>query len=233
MFTKTAEYYDALYHFKDYKAASDKLSQLIHKNVHGARTLLDVGCGSGKHLEYLSETYAAEGLDLNPELLDVARLRCPSVTFHEADMTNFSLSTSFDAVVCLFSSIGYVQSVENLRKAVKCMVDHVNPGGLILIEPWIEPEKYLEGKIATNYVDQPDLKIAWMYVNERKNLTSVFDIQYMVGADDGVSCFTEKHIMGLWTTEEYREAFDNAGIHVNYDPVGLFGRGMYYGLKNV
>lgn len=231
MFTKTAEYYDALYHFKDYRAACQQLHELIQEKAPQAKTLLDVACGTGKHLEYIQELYQAEGLDLNPELLQVARKRCPHLQFYQADMTDFKLPHSFDVVVCLFSSIGYVQTLENLSKAVNTMVSHLNPNGLLLIEPWIAPEKYWENKITTNFADMPNLKIAWMYTSKREGLTSIFDIHYMVGTPEGVCTFTEKHVMGLWTNAQYQQAFENAGIKVNYDPVGLFGRGMYYGIK--
>lgn len=231
MFTKTAQFYDALYHFKDYQKACSDLHQLIQEVSPGAKSLLDVGCGTGKHLEYLQEHYQAAGLDLNASLLEVARQRCPGLTFYNEDMTSFQLPQTFDAVVCLFSSIGYVQTVDNLNKAVFSMVQHLNKGGLLLIEPWITPEKYWEGRITANFVDQPDLKIAWMYTSEREGTTSIFDIHYMVGTPQGVSQFTEKHVMGLWTDEEYRQALLQAGIAVQYDPKGLFGRGMYYGIK--
>jgi ubiquinone/menaquinone biosynthesis C-methylase UbiE len=231
MFTKSAAFYDALYHFKDYSLACSELDQLIQKVSPGAKTLLDVACGTGKHLEYLQKNYQAAGIDLNTELLSIARKRCPTVTFHEADMTHFNLNTSYDVVVCLFSSIAYVRTVENLKKTLQCMAQHVNHGGLILIEPWIYPENYWLGRLTANYVDQPELKISWMYVSEKVASTSLFNIHYLVGAKQGVSTFNEEHIMGLWTDMEYKEAFESAGIKPYYDAKGFFGRGMYYGVK--
>jgi ubiquinone/menaquinone biosynthesis C-methylase UbiE len=231
MFTKTAEYYDALYHFKDYEAACNSLHELIQQQVPLAKSLLDVGCGTGKHLAYLENRYACAGLDLNPELLAEAHKRCPTVPLHHANMTDFQLPRTFDAVVCLFSSIGYVQTVDNLRKAIACFVRHLNPGGLLVIEPWITPENYWVDRITANFVDQPNLKIAWMYTSQLRDRTSVFDINYLVGTSAGVSSFTESHVMGLWTDAEYREAIESTGVTVHYDDQGLFGRGMYYGTK--
>ncbi|MEJ7912099.1 MAG: class I SAM-dependent methyltransferase [Chitinophagaceae bacterium] len=232
MFTKTASYYDALYEVKDYSLACSELQDLVTKINPGARTLLDVGCGTGKHLAFLQQAYVAEGLDLNAGLLGIARERCPSVTFHEADMTAFSLGKTFDVVVSLFSSIGYVKTVANLNKAVRAMTDHLAAGGLLLIEPWIYPENYWVDRLTANFVDKPDLKIAWMYKSRLDQLTSVFDIHYMVASPEGISTFEEKHTMGLWTDAEYRQAFMQAGISPTYDQKGFFGRGMYYGLKN-
>lgn len=231
MFTKSAAFYDALYHFKNYDLACTELDKLIQQMKPGAKTLLDVGCGTGKHLKYLQNNYKSEGLDLNPALLSIARKRCPDVTFHEADMTCFTLNTSYDVIVSLFSSIAYVRTIENLKKTLQSMAQHLNPGGLIVIEPWIYPENYWLGRLTANYVDQPDLKISWMYVSEKVESTSLFNIHYMVGTEQGVFTFNEEHIMGLWTDAEYREAFENAGITPHYDAKGFFGRGMYFGVK--
>lgn len=231
MFTKTAEFYDALYAFKNYGQACNDLKELVKTHKPDAKTLLDVACGSGKHLTYLKESFEVQGLDLNEELLNVASRRCPDVKFHHEDMTNFDLGQQFDAVVCLFSSIGYVCTVENLNKAIKCMVDHLVSGGVFLLEPWITKDKYWQNHLAANYVDQPDLKIAWMYNHEMEGNKSIFNINYLVGTSESVESFTEQHVMGLWTEEEYEEAFRNAGIEVQYDNIGLFGRGMYYGQK--
>ncbi|RDC66112.1 class I SAM-dependent DNA methyltransferase [Adhaeribacter pallidiroseus] len=231
MFTKTAQYYDALYHFKDYKVACDKLVKLIKQYNPKAKSLLDVACGTGKHLEYLKEELTVAGLDLDTNLLEVAQKRCPEVPFYHGDMTNFKLDTTFDAVVCLFSSIAYVRTIENLNNTLKQMAEHVNPGGLLLVEPWIFPENYWVDRITANFVDQPDLKIAWMYKSQLEALTSVFDIHYLVASPEGVENFREKHIMGLWTDEQYRQAFRNIDIEPVYDATGFFGKGMYYGIK--
>jgi SAM-dependent methyltransferase len=231
MFSKTAEYYDALYHFKDYEAACNKLIQLIRNNHSRANSLLDVACGTGKHLEFLQHQMQVSGLDLDENLLKVARRRCPLVPLFHEDMTDFHLNTCYDAVVCLFSSIAYVRTLDNLNRTIQRMAEHLNPGGILLVEPWIFPENYWVKRITANFVDQSNLKIAWMYTSELDGLTSVFDIQYMVGTPEGVEKFSEQHIMGLWTDQEYRQAFLNAGINPVFDEKGLFGRGMYYGIK--
>ena len=105
MYLRSARYYDALYGFKDYKATSKAVDALIRKENPEASRILDVACGTGKHLAELSSGYEVEGLDLNTGLLEIARARCPAATFHQGDMSDFQLDTSFDVITCLFSSI--------------------------------------------------------------------------------------------------------------------------------
>jgi ubiquinone/menaquinone biosynthesis C-methylase UbiE len=232
MYNKSARYYDAIYHFRDYPAQSRQLLELIHEYNPNAKTLLDVACGTGKHLEFLREHYKVEGLDINPELLEIACRRSPGVTFHQENMVDFSLGTAFDVITCLFSSIGYVKILENMEKAVACMNRHLRPGGMLLIEPWFSPETYWVGKITANFVDQPDLKICWMYKSEREDRVSVSEINFLVGMSQGIEYFTERHEQGLFTHDEYLDAFRKVGLEVHYDPIGLSKRGSYVGLKN-
>jgi SAM-dependent methyltransferase len=232
MFTKSAQYYDALYHFKDYAAASAKLRGLIQSHVPNATSLLDVGCGTGKHLEALRQWYEVSGLDINEDLLGIARSRCPDIEFRQGDMTDFDLDRRFDVVSCLFSSIAYVKTVENLNRAMSCMARHLNPGGMLVIEPGFTPQNYRAGKLAANFANLDDLKIAWMYTNDLEEGLSIFDIHYLVGTPQGVTSFRERHELGLFTEAEHESAFRHVGLRVHRDPEGLFSRGMYIGLKD-
>ena len=230
MFTQSAQFYDARYHFKDYAAAAEQLHTLIRQICPGAATLLDVACSTGKHLQYLRAHYEVEGLDLNRKLLEIARKRCPGILFHEGNMVNFDLDRFFDVVTCLFSSIGYLTTIDDLEQAISSMARHLKPGGILFVEPWLSPENYWVGKLTANFVDQPELKMAWMYVSELKGRVSVFDIHYLVGTPQSIDHFTERHEMGLFTHAEYLEAFRKCDLDVRHDPTGLFGYGMYIGV---
>jgi len=231
MFAKSARYYDRLYWFKDYVAAGEQLHRLVQTRRPDASRLLDLACGTGMHLASLRNYYAVEGLDLNADLLEFARERCPGVPFHEADMRTFQLGRTFHVVTCLFSSIAYVRTPENLRTTVANIARHLEPGALTLIEPWFTPETYWSGTVTANFVNDPDLKIAWMYLSERRSNLSVLDIQYLVGTTDGIERFNEVHELGLFSHQEYLDAFRAAGLIVEHDPVGFFGRGLYIGTK--
>lgn len=228
---QSADLYDALYAFRDYRGQSERIHRLIQARHPAAETLLDVGCGTAKHIEALNESYRTEGLDINDGLLRVARERCPQTTFHLADMTGFDLGKTFDVVTCLFSAIGYVKTVEGLAKAAGCIARHVSPGGLALVEPWFGPDEYWREHVVVNVAEEPDRKIAWMYSHSGSQTLSVFDVHYLVGTPAGVEHFSERHEMGLFTREQYLDAFGAAGLQAEWDAEGLAGRGLYVGRK--
>ncbi|HVW90094.1 MAG TPA: class I SAM-dependent methyltransferase, partial [Gaiellaceae bacterium] len=68
-YTRRPELYDLEYAGKDYAAESAAIARIVHERNPGARTLLDVACGTGKHLEHLRHEFACEGVDLDEGLL--------------------------------------------------------------------------------------------------------------------------------------------------------------------
>jgi SAM-dependent methyltransferase len=227
VFSRSARIYDAIYaSIRDYPREAAELDRLIQERRPGALTLLDVACGTGAHLEHLTG-YEVEGLDLDPEMLAVARERLPNVPFHEGDMASFDLGKRFDAVVCMFSSIGYVRTEERLRSAIGSMGRQLEPGGVLVVEPWLSPEDWLDRHVGAVFVDDPELKIARMNVGEREGNVSMFVFEYLVGTPDGIDRFSERHELGLFTVEQYLEAFRAAGLEADHDPEGPMGRGLY------
>lgn len=229
---KSTAYYDAIYAAKDYVGEVERLRQLIAQHGHGAGgTLLDVACGTGKHIAHLQAHFAVTGLDLVPGLLEVARVRCPDVTFVQGDMVDFALDQRFDVLTCLFSAIGYVQTEDRMRTAVVNMAQHLAPGGVLMIEPWFAPEDWIPHTPHMHTVDEPELKIARLTVSERFGRISRNDMHFVVATPDGVTHFVERHELGLFTHDEYMTAFAAAELDTTHDPEGLIGRGLYIGVR--
>lgn len=221
--------YDLVYGGKDYAAETGKLRGLIDGRAPGAETLLDVACGTGQHLCHLRRHYEVEGLELSEAQLQVARERNPDCVLHLGDMLTFDLGRRFDVVTCLFSSIGYMRSVDELNQAVANMARHVEPGGLLVVEPWLTPESWLPGTLWSDYVDEPDLKVARISVSEVEGRLAVIQFHILVARVAEVNYFQERHELTLFSEDEYQATFRNAGLDVNFDSEGLIGRGLYVG----
>ena len=230
MFSNSAQIYDAVYSAKDYAGEARRLKTFIaeHKRSAG-NTLLDIACGTGGHVPYLCDEYAYEGLDLDPQMLAIARERNPGIAFHQGDMVNFDRGRQFDVVTCLFSSIGYARSVAKLEQAMATMARHLLPGGVLLVGSFFPPEAWHVGQPHAIYVDQPNLKIARMNVSGRRDNIALLDFHYLVATPEGIEHFTEHHELGLFTDAEYQRAFTSAGLDIFHDAEGLIGRGLYIG----
>jgi ubiquinone/menaquinone biosynthesis C-methylase UbiE len=230
LYDRSAEFYDAIYSFKDYEKEAAKLHQLIQKHKRSTdNDLLEVACGTGGHITYLKNNYSVEGLDLNPQMLRLARRKHPDVVFHRGDMVSFKLKKHFDAITCLFSAIGHLKTRRRLGLAVRNMSGHLKPGGVLIVEPWITPQQWRKGSVHANFVDQPELKIARMNISKTRGRLSVLDMHHLVATPNRVEHFVERLELGLFTQDEYLGAFRQASLETTYESEGLMGRGLYIG----
>ena len=234
MYSQSAKYYDLIYsQFKDYEKETQKLVTLI-KQIHPkAKTILDVACGSGEHIKLLTHKYGfkVDGLDLDPEFIEIAKKKNPKSEFYLADMTDFKLSKKYDMIICLFSSIGYVKTADNLEKTLNLFREHLNEKGIIIVEPWISPENWSVGKLHLDFVNTDDLKICRRSYSDKKGNLSIVRFEYLVGSKDGISHLKEVHKLGLFTKQEMLNSFKEAKLSAEYKKEGLFGRGLYIAEK--
>ena len=233
MFEKSARLYDALYSFKDYRQESLAISNLIREECPAAKTILDIACGTAEHDRYLAQDFQVDGLDISPDFIAIARTKNPAGAYAVADMTDFSLERRYDVILCLFSSIGYVRTIEKVEKSLQCMAAHLNDYGVLLLEPWLTPANWItDGKIYMLTAETDDEKICRMSVSRRKGSLSIIEFHYLAGSIGEIESFLEQHELGLFTHEEMMDAFAHAGLAAEYDPNGLTGRGQYIARKS-
>ena len=231
-YEQSAALYDRIYSFKDYEAEVDRLIELVRPVLStDAQKLLDVACGTGRHLAVLKQRFRAHGLDLSPGLLEIARNRNPEVVFHHEDMRSFRLAERFDLITCLFSSIGYATTRDDLCAAISCMADHLAPAGVLAIEPWFTPHQWMDHTAHALFIDDPDLKIARVNTSLVESNVSIIDLHHLVGTPERTVHFVEKHRLGLFTIDEMSAAFEEAGLDVTFDSEGITGRGLYIGRR--
>jgi len=232
MFDQTAPYYDRIYAEKDYAGEAERVSSFAAEELgRPVGRLLDVACGTGLHLEHLRRWFDVEGLDLSPELLEIACKRLPEVPFHCDDMRSFRLEGRFDVITCLFSSIGYLLTLDDVTRALRTMADHLAPGGVILVDAWFTPDEWMPGTVHAILVDEPDLKIARVCTSLVDGRTSIVDLHYLIGTPEGTRHVMEPHRLQLYTVDEMMSAFERAGLRARRDETGICGRNTYIARK--
>ena len=117
-----SQYYDLLYSDKDYISEVKYVDSLIKANSKNTKTLLDMGCGTGKHAELFCDMgYEVHGIDLSEGMLKIAENRRKnkgdSLSFSQSNIQNLSLNKKFDVVISLFHVMSYQNSNSELIKA--------------------------------------------------------------------------------------------------------------------
>jgi len=234
LYRSLAHYYDLIYSQKDYSKEATILKEIIerHKASSGIE-LLDVGCGTGHHLKHLGDHFSCTGLDVNGEMLELAKRNVEGAEFIEADMTTMSLGRRFDVITCLFSTIGYVKTYENLEKTLRNFADHLKPGGLLLIEPWFTEDVYGVGAPFMTTYEDDDVKIARLNVSMKEGNISILDMHYLIAERDaGVRHYVGRHELGLFETDRTLELMGEAGFRASYTAEGTpSSRGLHIGIR--
>ncbi|HEY7105445.1 MAG TPA: class I SAM-dependent methyltransferase [Acidimicrobiia bacterium] len=227
-----ARAYDLFYRTKDYAGEVDEIVELVDARVPGAQSVLDVGCGTGAHLEHLATRYErAEGIEASPRMIEEATIARPGLLVYPGDMRTFRVRDRYDVVTCLFSAIGYMTTVEDLDHAIANMAEHLREPGLLVVEGWVERDHWDEHHRAVAQAEIADDIVATRVIlSGRDGDVSTLDMHYVFATLDGVTDVQERHRLGLFTPAQYRAAFVAAGLA--YERVdGLSGRGVHLGVK--
>ena len=233
MFAESAQWYDVLYGFKDYAKESAAIVSLLKQEHPDASTVLDVACGTAEHDKHLAQVYHVDRLDINADFVRAAYRKNPDGEYFCADMADFDLKKTYDVVLCLFSSIGYVKTIDNVARTLQCFRKHLNADGIIVVEPWFTPAAWNpDGRVYLLTGEMPEGKICRMNISEQDGTLAVIQFHYLVGTPSGVEHFTERHELGLFSVEEMMKTFAAANLAVRHDETGLTGRGLYIARKN-
>lgn len=233
-YAQLAPYYDALFFAlgKDYKLESQKVTELLaeHKKS-GGNQLLDLGCGTGEHIKYLKSEYEIIGIDASHEMLESARKKNPEVPFFQMDMLNFQIDQMFDAVICLFSAIGYLVTKENLEKTVGNVSRHLKIGGVFIVEPWYSPEEIEKYRDLVEFGEKQGITACRMRETEVVGNIAKSKGHILVSQGGHVKHQISHHVFGLFTRNDFAEAFEKNDLKICSSKYDLSGRGLYIGVK--
>jgi SAM-dependent methyltransferase len=133
-----AGWYDRWHHGKEYAAEVAQL-RAIFAAEGPVESVLDLGCGTARHLELLAEAgHEVVGVDQAEGMVARARERlAPFGSRAEvvrADMLDVELGRQVDAVIMMFSVIGYLNTTERVLAALSTAHRHLRPGGLLVFD---------------------------------------------------------------------------------------------------
>lgn len=122
----------------------------IETTIPGARSLLELGCGTGSVLDALDQgtDFALAGLDLSRDMLRSARSRLSrTVALHQMNMVHFRLAGRFDAIIAVFDTVNHLVDLDDWPRLFAAVSKHLSTGGVFLLdllEPnWIATAAYI------------------------------------------------------------------------------------------
>jgi 2-polyprenyl-3-methyl-5-hydroxy-6-metoxy-1,4-benzoquinol methylase len=142
VFNSYAKYYDLLYQEKNYEEECDFIEEALRRfsNLQ-ARNILELGCGTGGHAIPLAQRkYQITGIDASKVMLNTAKEKTRklglNINLQLSDIRDFKVNRKFDSIICMFAVLNYVTLNSDLEMTLKNVKEHLNEGGLFIIDIW-------------------------------------------------------------------------------------------------
>ena len=175
--TRPEDLYDYVYSWKDYEQEAASVHRiLLGEGLTPGAQLLEAACGTGRYLMHLQQWFSVAGFDLDRTMLRAATWRVPSGRFFLADMARFSNDVPCDALLCLFGGMGYLEPSAALAAGAVAFFEAVRPGGVALIEPWVEPDEFVAGQAWMQTYGSANFQLARLVVPRREGNRCVLDL---------------------------------------------------------
>ena len=148
IFKSYAEYYDLLYNDKDYQQETDYLVSLIDNYQPRAKSILEMGCGTGMHAELIAKRgFKVRGIDQSIEMITKAKKRSISpnlfsehqLDFSVGDIRSYQSKKRYDVVLSLFHVMSYQVTDDDLLAALSTAKQHLVPNGILIFDCWYGP----------------------------------------------------------------------------------------------
>jgi SAM-dependent methyltransferase len=223
---KHAECYDLFYQDKPYHEEAQYASALIRARFPAAKTILDLGCGTGlRCLELARQGYKVSGIDQSASMLDAAArhlaaahdISPAAVEFQVGDITTFRAPSKYDAVISLFHVFSYLTTEEELKQAIECSFANLNPGGVFLFDYWHGPGVMKDPPaIRTKVAEASSLKVrrttAPQHLPSQHLVKLTVSLQVTDKDDGAIYDSEESYKLRYWFPAELEEALRNAGL---------------------
>lgn len=213
LYHKFAKYYDRIYENIDVHKESDFIKWAVkqHKKSPGNK-LLDMACGTGRHAQLLKDSFDVLGVDINPEMLKIAREKLPDIRFMEGDMKELDLDEKFDVIICMFSAINYNTTLEEFKGSIGNFYTHLNEGGVLVFDYGINKENWIEGLVSVDTVVDDDLKLARICQSSLEEGIFNANFIFLIKEDGKLDFDIDQHRLGVLGMEEVVDSMAGAGF---------------------
>jgi ubiquinone/menaquinone biosynthesis C-methylase UbiE len=221
LYRKFAKYYDKIYSVKDYEEEVEfiKWAAGTHRQSRG-RELLDVPCGTGNHAALLKDDFSITGMDKSNDMLKIARKKVKGAEFLKGDMEGMDLRRRFDLIICMFGSINYSVTYEELERVLKRFRKHLKKGGVLIFDLGFNRENWIERYVNIDTLVEDDLELA--RISQSHSRGDIFDMNFifLVKEKGKLDFMIDQHKLGIFEISRVRRLMNKVGfktyIYSNY-----------------
>ncbi len=222
LYSDLAYLYDAMYQtFIDYDKEFDLYTDFLEQ--YRLASVLEIGCGSG-HLarRFIEHQYDYQGIDISPQMLDIARQRCLTAKFECADMRTFTTGRQFDAVLITARSISYIIHNQDVLSTFHHIGQCLSDNGKLIFD-FIDADSFLPVMNSEELIEHRAMYDQQLYLRQSRyvpnletGLTWDWHSEFFTGSPDGQleSIATDLATLRAFLPAEIRLLLQLAGFRV-------------------
>lgn len=224
-----SRYYDLLYRDKDYAGEARFVDGLLGATT-AARSLLDVGCGTGAHArEFALLGWRVSGVDVSAGMIAIAQQRTPpeaSVEYVNARAADFLIDGCFSAAVSLFHVVSYQCEEDEAFRMFRNVRRHLEPGAKFLFDFWHGAGVALEPpRVRVRRIEDERLRVTRIAEPDCRPHECRIDVAYECIVEDRASGRVERlhelHRLRYFFLPELQFMLNRAGFSILETRAGL------------
>ncbi len=200
---------------KDIDAAAKRFSRVP------IELSLDLGCGTGSMaIELAKLGYDMTGVDISPEMLDIARERAEKEGIDNLlllcqDIGEFELYGTVDLAVCCLDTVNHLTNIKKLKEFLSLVHNYLVPGGIFIFD--VNTPRKFESVYADNaYVlEDEGVYCGWQNYYNEKNKRCDFYLSVFEEQEDGSymrrdDCHSER----CYSMRQLKNALSETGFEI-------------------
>jgi ubiquinone/menaquinone biosynthesis C-methylase UbiE len=219
-YSKFAKAYDQMMSNVNYPRWTDYMENLFAHYKHNPKKVLDLACGTGSLTILMAQRgcYEMWGVDKTAEMLEIARYKAErlglKIHFSQQNMKDLTLDQKVDAVLCLYDSINYILTLEELVQVFKRVREVLADEGLFIFDVTTEHNIVKHFHMQTFAENQVDYSYIW------KNVYSTYDkicrthLTFFLKEGEYFQRHEELHLQKIFEVKEVKNALETAGFEL-------------------
>lgn len=219
LYSEYAEYYDKIYSQKDYTHECQFIDWAVdeHGSAPGNK-MLDMACGTGSHAQILKDKFEIMGMDISPDMLNLARDKIPDVEFVQGDMKELDLDERFSAIICMYSAINYNIGYDELEQTLKNFHKHLDDGGVLIFDLGFNKDNWVDGSVIVDAIAEDNLELARIGQSKLRGDVSQSSFVFLIKKDGKLDFSVDQHELGVFRSINVLELMEKVGFKTHvYD----------------
>lgn len=219
-YTKFAAAYDVMMDNVDYVRWANYIHSLFVHYRCEPRKILELACGTGTVMVQLARKgYEMWGLDRADEMLELAKQKADEanqkIQLFQGDMRNLSFDEKFGAVLCLYDSINYILTKDEMIQVFENVYNVLEPDGLFIFDITTEHNIVQHFHLQTFSENKEDFSYVWKNTYSYKNKICRTKLTFFIREEDNLFRRSEElHLQKIFEVNEIENWLKKTGYKV-------------------